>query len=190
MHDSSLTAAEADAQDIVKACAAQADNMVNGLSHNGTIRIELAGPPRGKGRARASTRNGHVMMHTDARTSSYEACLRHEAALAMAGRKPLEGPLRLEAHVCLPIPASWSKKRQAQAAAGLIRPTSRSAADLDNIIKSVDALNQVVWVDDSQVVSIVAAKVYSAAPKLVLVVEPAHTTAEQAGVGRAGRKAA
>ena len=136
------------------------------------IRITLLGPPRGKGRPRFSTRSGTPRTFTDAQTASYEACLKHEARIAMAGRPPLEGPLRLKVHVELPIPASKPKKWQAQAAAGLIRPTTRSSADLDNIIKSVDALNQVVWVDDSQVVSILAAKFYSARPQLVLLVEP------------------
>jgi Holliday junction resolvase RusA-like endonuclease len=137
------------------------------------IRIELLGPPRGKGRPRFSTRNGFAMAHPDKKTETYEACLRHEASVAMAGRAPLDGPLRLTVQADLPIPASWSGKRQREAAEGLIRPTTRSAADLDNIIKSVDALNKVVWLDDSQIVSIDARKFYSTRPRLVLIVEPA-----------------
>lgn len=136
------------------------------------IRIELLGPPRGKGRPRFSTRNGFPMAHPDQKTETYEAVLRHEAKLAMAGRAPLEGALQLTVRAELPIPASWSGKRQREAAAGLIRPTRRSTADLDNIIKSVDALNAIVWRDDAQIVSIAAVKLYSTRPRLVLIVEP------------------
>jgi Holliday junction resolvase RusA-like endonuclease len=112
------------------------------------------------------------MAHPDKKSATYEGMLRYAAQQAMAGRAPLDGALLLEVLAELPIPASWSKKHQRDAAAGLIRPTTRSAADLDNIIKSVDALNEVVWRDDAQIVSIRALKVYSTRPRLVLIVEP------------------
>ena len=137
-----------------------------------TVRIEVLGPPRGKGRPRFTARNGFATAYPDKQTATYEAVLRHEAALAMTGRQPLEGPLRLDVIAWLPIPASWSKKRQRMALDGLIKPISRSAADLDNIIKGIDALNEVVWRDDSQIVCIHAHKYYSTHPSLVLIVEP------------------
>jgi Holliday junction resolvase RusA-like endonuclease len=63
------------------------------------------------------------------------------------------------------IPASWSKKKQAQALAGTIYPTTKP--DLDNCIKSVfDAMNGVVYKDDSQVVTSVVKKRYREAPGL------------------------
>ena len=137
-----------------------------------TVRIEVLGPPRGKGRPRFTARNGFATAYPDKQTATYEAVLRHEAALAMTGRQPLEGPLRLDVIAWLPIPASWWAKKRERAAAGLIWPTSRSAADLDNIIKGIDALNEVVWRDDSQIVYIHARKYYSTRPSLVLIVEP------------------
>jgi Holliday junction resolvase RusA-like endonuclease len=132
------------------------------------IRIELVCAPQGKGRPRFSRKTG--VAFTPAKTRSYEAALRYAAQEAMAGRVPLEGALRLEVHVEVPIPASWSKKRQQQAAAGLIRPTTRP--DIDNYIKAADALNEVVWRDDSQIVSIDARKFYSTRPRLVMIAEP------------------
>lgn len=129
------------------------------------IRIELAGTPRGKGRPR----HGNGFTYTDPKTRSYEACLRHEAALAMAGRAPLEGALTLDVTVLVPIPTSWSGRRQRQAEAGLIRPTTRP--DFDNYLKALDALNKVVWRDDAQVVTQSFMKLYSTCPKLVVIVE-------------------
>jgi Holliday junction resolvase RusA-like endonuclease len=48
---------------------------------------------------------------------------------------------------------------------GFLRPTSRP--DTDNYIKSVqDALNGIVWKDDSQVVALIADKWYSDKPRI------------------------
>lgn len=57
-----------------------------------------------------------------------------------------------------PIPASWSKKKQA---AAMLTPFLRQP-DLDNVIKTVlDALNGVAYADDAQVFSVSASKFYS-----------------------------
>jgi Holliday junction resolvase RusA-like endonuclease len=130
-----------------------------------SIVIELVGKPKGKGRARV-TRAG--IAFTPAATRSYETALRWAAQVAMQGRKPLTGPLSLNVEAFLPVPRSWSKKKQRMAIAGLVRPTGRP--DLDNIIKSTDALNAVVWNDDTQVVDVRASKSYSDKPRLVLTV--------------------
>jgi Holliday junction resolvase RusA-like endonuclease len=136
------------------------------------VQIELAGEPRGKGRPRFSRKSG--VAYTPAETRNYEAALRIAAQDAMAGRAPLEGPLSVTVAVYVPIPASWSKKRRAQAAAGQIRPTTRP--DYDNYLKMLDALNTVVWHDDSQVVSQGFAKVYSDRPRFSVSVEQAGVT--------------
>src|SRR5262245_3449767 len=86
----------------------------------------------------------------------------------MKGRKPLTGPLSLTVEAFLPVPRSWSKKKQRMAIAGLVRPTGRP--DLDNIIKSTDALNAITWGDDTQVVDVRASKRYSDKPRLVLTI--------------------
>jgi Holliday junction resolvase RusA-like endonuclease len=124
--------------------------------------IELLGEPRGKGRPRFVRRTGHA--YTPQRTASYEAMLRHEAALAMAGRAPLEGPLLVQVAAHFEIPASWSAKKRAAALAGEIRPTKRP--DWENVAKMLDAFNAVVWRDDAQVVSGLIEKFYSDRPRL------------------------
>jgi Holliday junction resolvase RusA-like endonuclease len=134
------------------------------------IVITLAGEPQGKGRARV-TRSG--VAYTPAKTRSYETALRWAAQVAMKGRKPFTGPLSLTIEAFMPIPRSWSKKRQQMADAGSLRPTGRP--DLDNILKATDALNAIAWVDDSQVVDVHCTKLYSDIPRLVVTVTPIET---------------
>ena len=87
----------------------------------------------------------------------------------MASRPPLQGPVRLELVVELPIPASWSRKRRLAAIAGWILPTTRP--DLDNYVKSaLDAINTIVIADDCQIVELHARKRYGEQPKLVATV--------------------
>ena len=59
---------------------------------------------------------------------------------------------------------SWSRRDQEAALAGGIRPTSKP--DWDNHAKVTDALNGIVWHDDSQVVDGRSIKVYSDSPAL------------------------
>jgi len=62
------------------------------------------------------------------------------------------------------VPQSWGAKKRAAALAGAIRPAKRP--DLDNVVKMLDALNEVVWRDDAQVVSGLIEKYYSDRPRL------------------------
>jgi Holliday junction resolvase RusA-like endonuclease len=133
-----------------------------------SIRIELAGEPRGKGRPRFSRKNG--IAYTPAPTRNYEAALRYAAQGAMAGRAPLDGPLSVWVTAFMPIPTSWSKRRQQQAAARQFQHTSRP--DFDNILKSLDAINGVVWRDDSQIWELRFNRFYDERPRLCVVVEP------------------
>jgi Holliday junction resolvase RusA-like endonuclease len=132
------------------------------------IIIELAGEPRGKGRPRFVRRTG--IAFTPQRTASYEACLRHEAALVMGERSPLEGALRVQVAAHFGIPVSWNGKKKAAALAGEIRPTKRP--DWENVAKMLDAFNGVIWRDDAQVVSGLIEKYYGDRPRLRVEVVP------------------
>jgi Holliday junction resolvase RusA-like endonuclease len=131
-------------------------------SSNRSIIIELLGEPKGKGRPRFARRTGHA--YTPQKTAGYEACLRHEAALAMTGKPPLKGPLCAQVNAYFGVPPSWSAKKRAAALAGAVRPTRRP--DADNIIKMLDGLNGVVFGDDAQIVSAIIEKHYSDRPRL------------------------
>lgn len=128
------------------------------------ITITLSGEPRGKGRPRF----GNGRTYTDAKTQNYEAALRIAAMDAMGRRKPLDGPVVMEIEARVPVPESWSKKRREQALSGELKPTKKP--DLDNIMKTTDALNQVVFVDDKQVIKAVVSKIYHEAPALIITI--------------------
>ena len=132
-----------------------------------SIVIELAGTPVAKGRPRFSRRTGTA--YTPAKTRSYEAQLKFAAESVMQGRPPLQGALRVEVQAMMPVPASWSKKKTAAALTGEIRPTVRP--DWENLAKTLDALNQVVWRDDAQIVAGEVHKTYSDRPRLIVKVE-------------------
>ena len=137
-------------------------DLTQDIRNSNTVVIELAGEPKGKGRPRFARRTGHA--YTPAKTASYEACLRHEAALVMAGRPPLEGALRVQVGAYFGIPQSWSAKKRDAALAGTIRPAKRP--DWENVAKMLDAFNGVVWRDDAQIVSGLIEKHYNDRPRL------------------------
>ena len=135
-----------------------------------SVSFEIPGAPVAKGRPRLTTRGGFARAYTPKKTASFEARVALAAQQAMAGAEPIEGPVKLTIFVLLPIPQSWSKKKQEMAANRDILPCSRP--DLDNYLKAVcDGSNEIVWRDDSQVVRVDASKVYSTVPGIAVTVE-------------------
>jgi Holliday junction resolvase RusA-like endonuclease len=133
------------------------------------VTIRLAGVPEGKGRPRFARATGRAF--TPAATRSYEAALRFAGQEAMGARTPIDGALAITIIAALPIPESRSKAWKTAAIAGTEHPTVRP--DFDNLAKVVDALNQVVWIDDKQVVSALIVKIYSDRPALTIEVRAA-----------------
>lgn len=127
------------------------------------LNFDIPGVPVGKGRPRAAARGKHIQLYTPEKTASYEGVVALAARQAMAGALLLEGPVATTLEIRLPIPRSWSKRKQADALAGIEYPTKKP--DADNVVKAIfDALNGVVWHDDTQVVEIVVRKRYAAVP--------------------------
>lgn len=116
-----------------------------------------------KERIRA-TQRGQV--YTPERTVNFESRLAHRAQDVMDGRPLLDGPLRVDLEIRMPIPKSKSNKFKADALAGRERPTKKP--DYDNFAKMLDALNMIVWVDDSQIVDGRQTKVYSDSPGFIV----------------------
>jgi Holliday junction resolvase RusA-like endonuclease len=136
------------------------------------VTITIGGEPVAKGRPRM-TRKGFA--YTPAATRKYEAHGRLAAQLAMDGRPPIEGPMRIELLIELPVPASWSKRKGADAITGHIRPTSRP--DVDNYLKAIlDAISTIVVADDAQVVEVYAKKKFGVAPKMIATIFPLDAT--------------
>ena len=137
------------------------------------ITISLAGPPQGKGRARAFMRAGHISHYTPEKTRSYEGMIRTAAMEALGAEGvPFDCPVEFELRAVFQPPASWSQKKQAAAITGEIKPGKKP--DLDNVCKAWnDALNGVVYRDDSLIVRMTLEKRYGPAPLVVVTVRAA-----------------
>ena len=115
-------------------------------------------------------------IYTPAETRKYQAALALAAKVAMKGQKPLGGPLKLTVTAFMSVPRSWSNKKRDAALAGTVLPTGRP--DVDNFIKQIDALKEIVWHDDAQVVDGRVIKLYDEHPRLRIEVAPIGTFGE------------
>lgn len=127
------------------------------------VAFTVPGEPQGKGRAKIVKIGGFSRMATPEKTVAYEGLVAHSARLAMGGHELLQGACTVELDVLCSVPASWSKKKQAAALAGTVRPTKKP--DVDNVVKAVfDGMNGVVWKDDVQAVTVVVRKRFMPIP--------------------------
>lgn len=134
-----------------------------------SITFIINGEPFGKKRPRAVSRGGFARVHNDPENERYE--LKVINAFQSKYGKSVETYFGkddyLEAEIVsyYSIPKSFSKSKREKALGlvNLIRPTKKP--DLDNIAKSVlDALNNIVYTDDSQIVKLVISKWYAETP--------------------------
>lgn len=103
------------------------------------------------------TKSGQAF--TPKKTKEFEDFLRSEATAMMIEERlaPLEGAIFATMVFGFACPKSASKKKRDELLAG--HHTSRP--DLDNLTKTIDAFNGVIWKDDSQIMSITASKCYA-----------------------------
>ena len=131
------------------------------------VRIVLEGQPIGKGRPRFSLRGGFARAYTPAKTRSYELALANAANKAMGSLPMLHDAVDVWVEAVFAIPSSWSKKKRQAALDGDLKHISRP--DVDNIGKcAFDALNGIVWKDDSQIASTQINKRYGHRPRLLI----------------------
>lgn len=120
----------------------------------------IPGEPRGKQRAR-STRSG--ITYTPKETVYYENLVKQIFRGAYPDWVPTTNPVAMEFTVVMAIPKSASKKMRQLMIEGRIRPTK--VPDWDNFGKIVsDALNQILYNDDRQVVDGHVKKFYGEVP--------------------------
>ena len=126
--------------------------------------FEVYGDPVAKGRPRIVTTGKFARAYTPAKTVKWEDSIKLQA-IAQLGRIPLlENALGLRLQFKRQFPKSMSKKRRLNAL-----PTTRP--DLDNYVKAVkDALNGILWKDDSQIVRLKADKVFCDRPGIEITV--------------------
>jgi len=118
------------------------------------------GIPQGKGRPRFRRAGNFVQTYTDAKTKTYEEAIRSASGVAMGSASPLEGPVSVDLYIRVPVPQSYSKTRRAMCLEAVERPLKKP--DIDNVIKAyLDAMNGIVYIDDTQVVRVSAKKTYS-----------------------------
>ena len=123
------------------------------------VTFMVEGTPVPKGRPRFARRGKFVSTYSPKTTVDYETKVAEAAQLAMGSSEPLETPVGAYIYITLPIPASYSKKRKQDCLSGNERPTKKS--DIDNYCKAVfDGMNGIVFLDDSQIVSLHSTKVY------------------------------
>lgn len=136
----------------------------------------VEGNPVPQSRPRFSTRSGYVRAYDSRPSRDYKLDIYSKAceAFIKGNCVMLTSALEVEIVVGRSIPQSFSKKDRRKAAEGLLAPTQKP--DLDNYIKVVlDGIGlkdmpPVIFKNDSQVVSIIAKKIYSDNPKLEVVV--------------------
>ena len=129
-----------------------------------SFRVDAVPVAQPRQRQRVVTVGGRAMAMnytpTKDKVNVYKAALQAAACQAMSnsGRAlKIDQPLRVDLCFLLPRP----KKLLTLKLANQLIPYSRKP-DVDNFIKStLDALNGIIWVDDSQVVEIGARKFYA-----------------------------
>ena len=130
------------------------------------IKFTYHGEAVGKGRPRYSRRGEYVHTYTPQKTKNFEDAIRFEFMASNCEAMPVydrEVSLKATVLVGVPIPKSYSKKKQALCRDRFIAPSKKP--DIDNILKSVfDALNGYAFADDVQIVQVYAEKVYAEEP--------------------------
>lgn len=124
------------------------------------IRFAVDGKPLGKGRPRFASRGGFTRAYTPKKTLDYEQRIR-DAFLASpdAFESPSGHPVWVNILARFSPPKSASK-RDRQSMLNKLTPYTKKP-DLDNIAKAVcDALNNVAYLDDSQIIHMSISKSY------------------------------
>lgn len=98
-------------------------------------------------------------MYTPKRTAEFEARVRAAAVAQMGAFPPLEGAIEVHLTIKITPPPSWSKAKRV---AALGQSWHAVKPDADNVAKAVlDAMNGVVFADDSQVALLRVVKHYA-----------------------------
>ena len=137
------------------------------------ITVILHGKPVAKGRPRAFLVPGTKIIrhYTPKKTVTWEGMFRTAAMQVMGRRQPLDVPIEIQVTATFAITASWPAWKREMAADGRILHTARP--DGDNIVKAVkDALNEVVYRDDSLIAVTVCHKIFGPQESVQAVITP------------------
>ena len=159
--------------DLKPADIQRALNFINenqeGNTHS-TLRFTILGDPPISKRPRSSrirNKEGSVVgIRVHAADAGEQESLRDSIARQLpSGHEPFGGEVELLLEIYRPMLASWPPYKRLLAELGYIRPESKP--DFDNYAKIiVDAMRNVVFVDDGQVVNATMALAYSTRSRL------------------------
>ncbi len=122
------------------------------------------------GEAEGSVINGKVKMRDPLKSKNFKQYV----ALVASQYRPkqvITGPVAMDVRVfrSMPKAVSGSKRKKENAEKGLLRPVTKP--DVDNYVKGVkDALNHLIYKDDSQVVDLKVSKFYSEEPRVEVII--------------------
>lgn len=137
------------------------------------IKFTYKGEAVGKGRPRYSRRGDYVHTYTPKKTKDFEDAIRFEFMASNCDAMPVydkDKTLKVEILIGVSIPKSYPKYKQALCRCRMIAPTKKP--DIDNVLKSIfDALNGCAFDDDSQIVKVVAEKVYADEPFVEVMID-------------------
>ena len=136
------------------------------------LMFEILGSPIGQGRPKFSNINGHAKAYDPEKSRNYKAYVRMLATQAMKENdfEMITGPCAIKIWAYFDVPKSKSKKFKEAALASKERPTKKP--DADNIVKAIlDALNGLMYKDDSCIVELSCVKYYSDIPRVEVYVD-------------------
>ena len=133
------------------------------------IKFTVTGEPVAQGRPRFARRGKKVVTYDPEKSREYKDYVKRTAQ-EYAPERLLEGQICLWIDIYKGCLKSFSKKKIEQSERKELRPLTKP--DVDNYAKGIkDALNGIIWKDDSQVVELQIKKFYSKNPRVEIKVE-------------------
>jgi Holliday junction resolvase RusA-like endonuclease len=126
--------------------------------------IAIPGKPMGKQRARMSFTTKRT--YTPDETVRYENLIKMTYAEKYQNNQPYKDPIGITVMAYMPMPQSWSKKKQME----VVGFPCLTKPDTDNILKiAMDSLNGIAYIDDKQIYKASIYKAYSTEPRLEII---------------------
>ena len=135
------------------------------------MEFEVVGAPVGKRRPKFSTIHGYAQALKPKEDVIYENLVKIMFQQAKPNNYSMfNKPIKMKIEAYFAIPKSFSKVKQSQALEGKLLPLTKP--DADNIAKVIcDALNDVAYKDDTQIVELSITKRYAMEPKVKITLD-------------------
>ncbi|GAA5417963.1 hypothetical protein Pryu01_03041 [Paraliobacillus ryukyuensis] len=129
------------------------------------IKFTIPGEPVAQGRPRAGkTKYGKTVLYDPSKSKNYKQYIKLVASQHVPV-KQIEGQISMRLKIYRQIPKSMTKKLRKASIDEIHRPTTKP--DCSNIAKGIeDALNGMIYKDDSQIVDLRVSKYYSENPRV------------------------